>query len=298
MNSGHGRAPSGARAPTLDEGEPWEKMVVLGLMKVCLRDSTGQSSIDALRDALIDSWPHVLPEMKHRYGKFTSFLKTYDRYFQINPYDRTVRLISLHPDLSTPSSSRSDRSSYNSMSDTSSIGSHGYSSLSSASLASDVSRATSSASVNVPSSSSTGSRVRSGYHTPQPTSAIPDMIGSPRGHSAMHRSTAHAPSNFGNFSTQPSSHHPSMSQSSASANASSSAPAKPVSFSSLEQWEQMIIFAVLKYLLQTPSGLEHYTILQERLNDTQLAAKYVTILDLLRLFPGNFAIDSDRKSVV
>jgi hypothetical protein len=71
----------------------------------------------------------------------------------------------------------------------------------------------------------------------------------------------------------------------------SNATPKHVSFSSLEQWEQMIVFAVLKYLLHTTPGCEHYTTLQERLNDPQLLSKYSTLLDLLKLFPGNFLID-------
>lgn len=291
MNPGHGRAPSGARSSTLDEGEPWEKIVVLGLMKVCLRDSVGQSSIDALRDALIDNWPHVLPEMKIRYGKFTSFLKTYDRYFQINPYDRTVRLISLHPDLSVPSSARNERSSYASMSDASSNASYGYTSASPASMSSvDSSRTVSTSSSAIPPSSSTGSRVRSTYHAPQPTSTMPEMVGSPRGNTTLHRPIGQSTNSFAPSSSQAS--FASSSYSTASSNVSSAPPPKNVSFSSLEQWEQMIIFAVLKYLLQMPSGLEHCTVLQDRLNDSQLTAKYATILDLLRLFPGNFAIDS------
>lgn len=291
MNSGHGRAPSGAYATTLDDGEPWEKLVVLGLMKVCLRDSVGQSSIDALRDALIDNWPHVLPEMKHRYGKFTSFLKVYDRYFQINPYDRTVRLISLHPDLSVPSSSRNDRYSHSSMPETSNAGSYGYINASSSSISSmDSSRTASTSSVNIPSSSSTGSRARSSYHAPQPTNTMGDMAGSPRGHSMAHRPTQSL-SSFAPNSAQSSNLHASTSYAGSTSTATA-APTKHVSFSSLEQWEQMIIFAVLKYLLSTPSGLEHCTVLQDRLNDSQLTAKYATILDLLKLFPGNFSIDS------
>lgn len=291
MNSGHGRAPSGARTTTLDEGEPWEKLVVLGLMKVCLRDSAGGSSIDALRDALIDNWPHVLPEMKHRYGKFTSFLKVYDRYFQINPYDRTVRLISLHPDLSVPSSSRNDRSSHASMSEASSASSYGYINNSSSSISSmDSTRTTSSSSMAIPSSSSTGSRARSSYHSPQANNTMSDMMGSPRGHSMSHRQTQSL-SSFAPSSSQSSTLHSSTAYASSTSTATS-APTKNVSFSSLEQWEQMIIFACLKYLLQMPSGFEHYTVLQDRLNDSQLTAKYATILDLLKLFPGNFSIDS------
>lgn len=302
MNSGHSRASSGNYGPPVEEASSWEKKVLLGLMRVCLRASSGQSSIDSLRDALINNWPQVLPEMKVKYGKFTAFLKAYDRYFEINAYDRTVRLVSLHPDLVTPLPSRGDRSLHNSASETSSNASYGYSSSNSLGMASEASnRSISSNNVSVPSSSAANGRLRPSYASQQPSS---DMMGSPRPHPGAHMQHRNLNSGYGQPMSSSSSnmHSPNSVHNSAHATmlsnmqgSASNAPQqtnKHVAFSSLEQWEQMIIFAVLKYLLQSTSGFEHFTTLQERLNDPQLAAKYVTILDLLRLFPGNFSIDT------